>query len=303
MAGFINEYKRYLIEKKNVSANTLESYLRDISQYIAFLGIENDSDISKTDTSSVEGYINELKTIGKSTSTITRTVASIRSYYQFLMIEDVMDFNPAKGIKVDKAEKKMPEILTDKEIRMLLDAPDANEIKGARDKAMLALLYATGIRVSELINLDVQDIRCSKNERGEIICRGSKGIRVIPMYRDAADALYNYILKTRPLLVSADSGNALFINLNGSRLTRQGFWKIVKNYSEAAKINKEITPHTLRHSFAMHLYKNGASLHDLQIMLGHSDISSTQLYAAMSRQNDCGDVYDRCHPMAAKKSN
>lgn len=299
MAGFLSEYKKYLEETKGVSSNTLESYLRDVSQYISYLQLENDYDITHTNAASVEAYTEYLKTENKSNATITRMVASMRSYYQFLMMIGVMDNNPAKNVKIERVKKKIPEVLTDKEIRMLLEAPNANEIKGARDKAMLELLYATGIRVSELIGLNVQDIHCAKNVRGEIICRNGKGARIIPMHREAADALLHYITAVRPLLVSAESGGALFINLNGSRLTRQGFWKIVKNYAEATKINKEITPHTLRHSFAIHLYQNGASLHDLQVMLGHSDISSTQLYAAMSRQNSYGDVYDRCHPLAA----
>jgi len=296
--GIIADYKNYLTEKKGVSANTLESYLRDISQYVSYLCLDDENELLKTDAATVEGYVDHLHSINKSAATVTRTVASIRSLYQFLMLEGLMDSNPAKSVKIEKVKKKMPEVLTDKEIRLLLEAPNANEIKGLRDKSMLELLYATGIRVSELINLDTQDVRYAKGERGEIICRGSKGIRIIPMHREAAETLRKYIVSVRPLLISADSGDALFINLNGSRLTRQGFWKIVKNYTEIAKISKEITPHTLRHSFAIHLYQNGASLHDLQVMLGHSDISSTQVYAAMSRQNCYGDVYDRCHPLA-----
>lgn len=300
--GFISEYKNYLVDKKGVSSNTLESYIRDISQYTSYLQTGEDSELLTVSTEKIGEYVEHLRELNKSAATITRTVASIRSFYQFLMIQGLIDNNPAKSVKIEKVKKKMPEILTDKEIRLLLEAPNANEIKGSRDKAMLELLYATGIRVSELINLDIKDVRYAKGERGEILCRGSKGLRIIPMHREAADSLRKYITSVRPLLVSGDSGDALFINLNGSRLTRQGFWKIVKNYTELAKIDKEITPHTLRHSFAIHLYQNGASLHDLQIMLGHSDISSTQVYAAMSRQSSYGDVYDRCHPLAAKSN-
>lgn len=300
MTAYLPEFKTYLVEKKGVSRNTLESYMRDVRQYVDYLQLGSGEEIANTTAASVESYISNLHTLGKSPATVTRTVASVRAYYQFLMLEGVISSNPAKGIKLERAEKKSPEVLTDKEIRQLLATPDINELKGCRDKAMLELLYATGIRVSELIGLNVSDVRFGKNEHGEIICRGNKGVRIIPMHSEAVDAISNYINDIRPLLISADSGDALFINLNGSRLTRQGFWKIIKSYAEQAQIKKEITPHTLRHSFAIHLYQNGASLHDLQTLLGHADISSTQIYASLARKNSRNDVYDRCHPLAAK---
>ncbi len=292
-----NEFKTYLIEKKAVSSNTLESYLRDVTKYLDFLS-QSDVSPSNADSAIIESFVDELKEANKSAATITRTVASIRSFYQFLILNGVVAANPAKSIKLEKAEKKLPQILNDKEIRLLLSMPNADEPKGARDKAMLEVLYATGIRVSELINLNLEDVKCSRNERGEIICRGSKSIRSVPMHPAAVAAMSYYINNIRPMLAAEDTADALFINLNGQRLTRQGFWKIVKNYAEEAKIDKEITPHTLRHSFAMHLYQNGASLHDLQVMLGHADISSTQLYANIVKKNSFSDVYDRCHPFA-----
>ncbi len=293
----LNDFKKYLIEKKAVSDNTLESYSRDVTRYLEYLS-KNSVKPSEADTNIISGFVDELKILNKSTSTITRTVASIRSFYQYLILRGMVDNNPAKNIKLEKTEKKLPEILNDKEIRLLLSMPNSEEPKGARDKAMLEVLYATGIRVSELINLNVNDVKCSKNERGEIICRGGKVIRTVPMHPAAVSAMSYYINNIRPMLLNENSDDALFINLNGQRLTRQGFWKIVKNYAEEAKIDKEITPHTLRHSFAMHLYQNGASLHDLQIMLGHADISSTQLYANIVKKNSFADVYDRCHPFA-----
>lgn len=301
MVDYIAEFRSYLVDKKGVSANTLESYMRDVSQFMSFWSSQkSDKLINSAETADVEDFIEFLREENKSAATVTRMLASVRSFYQFLMISNAASSNPAKSIKLERTEKKNPEIMTNKEIQMLLAAPNPSEFKGARDKAMLEVLYATGIRVSELINLNVSDIRCSPNERGEVICHGSRGVRNIPMHAIATEAVAYYINSVRPMLVSADSGDALFINLNGSRLTRQGFWKIVKTYAEIAKIKKEITPHTLRHSFAMHLYQNGASLQDLQAMLGHADISSTQMYANISRENSYADVYDRCHPLAAK---
>ena len=297
MEKILNDFKSYLVEKKAVAENTLESYMRDVRKYCDYL-IECKVKAEEADSALIEEYVDVLRQAGKSAATITRTVASVRSFYQYLILSGIAENNPAKGIKLEKSVKKLPEILDDKEIRTLLATPNVNEPKGARDKAMLEVLYATGIRVSELINLNLGDVKCTKNERGEILCRGGKSMRTIPMHPIAVASMLNYINKIRPLLATEESGDALFINLNGMRLTRQGFWKIVKNYAQAAKIEKEITPHTLRHSFAMHLYQNGASLHDLQKMLGHADISSTQLYANIVKQTSFSDVYDRCHPFA-----
>lgn len=306
MTAYINEFSTYLVETKAVSSNTLESYKRDVKQYIDYLCAEEDIDGSERVINStvedVSEFIEHLRESGKSTATITRMLASVRSYYQFLMINGVVDSNPAKQIKVERAVKKIPNILSDTEVIRLLNAPNPADLKGARDKAMLELLYATGIRVSELINLNISDVKCEKGTRGEVHCVGAKTQRSIPMHMEATNALHYYLTSIRPLLVTPDSDDALFINLNGSRLSRQGFWKIVKNYAEIANISGEITPHTLRHSFAMHLYQNGASLHDLQLMLGHADISSTQLYANMSQMSKCQDVYDRCHPLSAKQT-
>lgn len=295
--ALLNEFKKYLVEKKAVADNTLESYSRDVTRYLEYLSQIN-VEPAKADTKVMEDFVAELKEANKSAATITRTVASIRAFYQYLILCGISTTNPAKSIKLEKTEKKLPEILNDKEIRLLLSMPNTEDFKGARDKAMLETLYATGIRVSELINLNVNDVKCSRAERGEIICRGGKNIRTVPMHQAAVAAMSHYINNVRPVLANESSNDALFINLNGQRLTRQGFWKIVKNYAETAKIEKEITPHTLRHSFAMHLYQNGASLHDLQKMLGHADISSTQLYANIVKKNSFSDVYDRCHPFA-----
>lgn len=304
MSDFIEQFQSYLIENKGVSQNTLESYMRDVNQYVGFIKsneeFSGEDSCAKKQEEGIQAFIDHLRELNKSSATITRMLASVRSYYQYLMQIGVVQCNPAKQIKLERTKKKVPEILSAKEILHLLSMPDENDNKGVRDKAMLELLYATGIRVSELINLNVNDLDLKPGERGQVFCRGSKSNRTIPVHKSAVSALLAYLNDVRPLLLTSESGDALFVNLNGARLSRQGFWKIVKNYADEAKIKKDITPHTLRHSFALHLYQNGASLHDLQQMLGHADISSTQMYANMSRKAGCSDVYDRCHPLAAR---
>ncbi len=305
MLDFIEQFQNYLVGTKGVSQNTLESYMRDVNQYVSFVRSSEelclDCDDTEKSVAGINAFLDHLRSMNKSSATVTRMLASVRSYYQFLMQAGVIDSNPAKQIKLERTKKKIPEILTDIEILNLLAMPNLQDAKGVRDKAMLELLYATGIRVSELINLNLGDINCVRDFRGEVVCKNAKGQeRVVPIHKSAVNALIEYRDNVRPKLVSAESGDALFVNLNGARLSRQGFWKIVKTYAEDAKIEKEITPHTLRHSFALHLYQNGASLHDLQQMLGHADISSTQMYANMSRKTGCNDVYDRCHPLAAR---
>ncbi|MDR1002455.1 MAG: tyrosine recombinase [Oscillospiraceae bacterium] len=299
MTETLNSFRDYLVEQQGVSSNTLESYMRDIVKFSDYVDTRG---VAAGDVTSpfICEYTDSLKENGKSAATITRTIASIRSFYRFLIQYGFASHNPTKGVKLEKTEKKPPEILDDAEIRTLLSMPSVDDNKGIRDKAMLELLYATGIRASELINLNVGDVNClDKNTRGSIVCAGAKEPRTIPIHASACEILRHYIEEIRPkLLMGHDSGEqALFINLNGQRLTRQGFWKIVKVYAENAGINKDIKPHTLRHSFAMHLYRNGASLQDLQKMLGHADISSTQVYANIVKQTSF-DVYDRCHPFA-----
>ena len=242
----------------------------------------------------LESYVRQLTDSKKSNSTITRNIAAIRCSYQFLIISGLTTGNPAKMVKLEKVQKKMPQILSGKEIELLLSQPNVKEPKGCRDKAMLELLYATGIRVSELVDLNVEDINL---HTGMLRCRSDKSERMIPVYQTAVSIISDYILRARSLIVIPDSGHALFTNLNGRRLTRQGFWKIVKGYAEQAGIVKEITPHTLRHSFALHLLENGADLKDIQLMLGHADISSTQVYVHMLNDH-FKEVYNNCHPRA-----
>ena len=205
-----------------------------------------------------------------------------------------MALNPARGIAPAKVERKLPQILTSKEVELFLEQPDPADAKGCRDKAMLELLYATGIRVSELISLDLAHLNLSA---GFIRCPGRGKERIIPLYQTAVRALGDYVEHVRPQMVERPDTSALFVNMSGERMSRQGIWKIIKHYQEKAGIQKDITPHTLRHSFAAHLLENGADLRSIQEMLGHADISSTQIYAQLVNQK-LKDVYNKAHPRA-----
>lgn len=273
MYDFYSMFRQYLTEQKANSANTRESYLRDVQYFLDFLA-KLDITPLEADERDIQSYVQHLAGLNRSTTTISRNLASVRCFYKSLLVLGLVDHNPAKAIKLEKAEKKLPQVLLGEEIELLLQQPDITEPKGCRDKAMLELLYATGIRASELINLNIQDINLRS---GILYCQGSKGVRSIPVYPSAVVAVSDYIYRMRGLIAGPDSGDALFVNLNGGRLTRQGFWKIVKGYAVEAGITKEITPHTIRHSFALHLLENGASVKDIQTMMGHADISSTQV--------------------------
>lgn len=289
-------FREYLVNQKSNSVNTRDSYLRDVSNFLEFLDKQSVASPVLATEQKLDEYVAHLRGLNRSATTISRNIASVRCFYKFLIFTGEMDVNPARSVKLEKTEKKLPQVLSGEEIDLLLQQPRVTDAKGCRDKAMLELLYATGIRVSELINLNVKDINL---RAGILYCRGSKGIRSIPVYPSAIVAVSDYIYRMRDLIVDAESGDALFVNLNGSRLTRQGFWKIVKGYALDAGILKEITPHTLRHSFAMHLLQNGASVKDIQTMMGHADISSTQVYVQMlGLDNHVKSVYNHCHPRA-----
>lgn len=293
MDDYYSMFSDYLTNQKSNSVNTRESYLRDILFFLEFLSEDGVSPL-ETDEKMIQRYVDHLYDIGRSPTTVSRNLASVRCFYKFLIFRGLLDTNPAKGIKLEKAVKKLPQVLSGEDIERLLAQPDITEPKGCRDKAMLELLYATGIRVSELINLNIKDVNLRS---GVLYCHGSKGIRPIPMYPSAVVAVSDYIYRMRGLIAGPESGNALFVNLNGGRLTRQGFWKIVKGYAAEANIQQEITPHTLRHSFALHLLENGASVKDIQTMMGHADISSTQVYVQLL-DNHVKEVYLDCHPKA-----
>ncbi len=293
MPDLLPLYEEYLTTEKGSSANTVSSYLRDVRQFAAAM---EEQDVALTDvlTQDVEAYTDGLLRKGKSPATVTRSAASIKSFYQCLLARGFVDQNPAKKVKPAKVERKLPQILTGKEVELFLEQPDRGDLKGCRDKAMLELLYATGIRVSELIDLDVDDLNLPG---GVLNCRSKGKDRVIPLYPVAIRALEEYIRNVRPQLLGTPDETALFVNMNGERMSRQGFWKLIKHYQEKAGIQKDITPHTLRHSFAAHLLENGADLRSIQEMLGHADISSTQIYSHMVKQK-LQDVYHKAHPRA-----
>ena len=293
MNDYYSMFSEYLTNQKANSANTRESYLRDTMFFLEYLsGIGTAP--QDADEEVIQKYVDRLHELKRSPTTISRNLASVRCFYKFLIFRGQLDHNPAKGIKLEKAEKKLPQVLSGEEIELLLAQPDITEPKGCRDKAMLELLYATGIRASELINLNLKDINLRS---GVLYCHGSKGVRSIPVYPSAVVSVSDYIYRMRGLITGPASGSALFVNLNGGRLTRQGFWKIVKGYAIEAGITKEITPHTLRHSFALHLLENGASVKDIQTMMGHADISSTQVYVQLL-DSHVKQVYNDCHPKA-----
>ena len=284
-------YQQYLIEVKNSSENTLSSYSRDIEQYLRWL---ETTDLSPQSASQVDvdHYTKYLLGLGKSVATATRSLASLKSFYSFLLREGIVSVNPAKGVVLEKIERKLPQVLSNKEVDLFLEQPDPRDTKGCRDKAMLELLYATGIRVTELIDLNLEHLNLSA---GFLRCVTKKKERIIPLYSTAVRALADYIEHVRPQLIEQPDERALFVNMNGSRMSRQGFWKIIKHYQDQAGIQKDITPHTLRHSFATHLLENGADLRSIQEMLGHADIASTQVSTQVINQK-LKDVYNRAHP-------
>jgi integrase/recombinase XerD len=259
--------------------------------YLREINLQN---IANSNKPTVITYLLYLQKKGRATSTISRNLASIRSFYQYIYKNKLIDHDPTAELESPKVEKKLPQILSPEEVELLLEQPQCVDLKGYRDKAMLELLYATGIRVSELIQLDVLSLNI---ELAFIKCNKGAKERVIPIGSMAISALKEYLGKSRPLLIQSPDETALFVNINGNRLTRQGFWKIIKQYKNQAQINKDITPHTLRHSFAAHLLENGADLRSIQEMLGHSDISSTQIYAQIAK-NRIKEVYKKTHPRA-----
>ena len=293
MSDLMCTFEDELKTEKRSSANTVSSYLRDAAQFEAAMA-QQGRRMEEVETEDIQEYVHSLIRRGKSAATVTRSVASIRCFYRCLMDIGVCDRDPTKGVSPVKVERKLPQVLTSKEVELFLDQPECTDLKGYRDRAMLELLYATGIRVSELIDLNVSDL----NLPGGVLRCESKGkARVIPLYPAAIRALNEYLNTVRPQLIDDPGEEALFVNMSGERMSRQGFWKLIKFYQEKAGIHKDITPHTLRHSFAAHLLENGADLHSIQEMLGHADISSTQVYSKLVDQ-ELKSVYRKAHPRA-----
>ena len=283
----------FLKDDKKLSDNTLQSYRRDIEQYEKYVS-DNKINYLKVTEETILEYMEYLREENKKESTISRSLASIRSFYQYLIRVKKIKKDPTMTIESPKINKRTPNILTSKEVELLLDQPKDVDLKGTRDKAMLEFAYATGMRVTEMISLDIDDV---KLDEGYVVCRGRSKSRNIPLGSMSLKALKEYIDDARPYLIRDEEEDALFVNVNGTRLTRQGFWKIVKYYKEQAHIEKDITPHVLRHSFATHLLQNGADLKAIQTMLGHSDISSTQVYMQF-QDPGIKNEYKKAHPRA-----
>ena len=286
-------FLEFLQNDKKASDNTLQSYRRDIVYYSKYLD-SNNLNYAKVKEEDIKEYLEYMNSVGKKASTISRNLASIRSFYQFLVRNKKIKQDPTAHVQSPKIEKKAPSILTSQEVELLLEQPKDIDLKGTRDKAMLEFAYATGMRVTEIISLNIEDV---KLDEAYVVCHSGSKQRNIPLGTMCLKALKEYIEEARPVLIHDDSVNALFVNVNGQRLTRQGFWKIVKYYKEQAHITKDITPHVLRHSFATHLLQNGADLKVIQTMLGHSDISSTQVYMQF-QDNGLKDAYKKAHPRA-----
>ena len=295
MLDLIHAYENHLIKVKQASENTVSSYLRDIRQFSAWMLQNDGTTVLNANQQNISSYLDYLHQQGKSSATASRTLASLKNFYSYAVSTGFLEASPVTSdIHVERGEKKLPQILSGREVELLLAQPSASDPKGLRDKAMLEVMYATGMRVTELIGLNVDDVNL---DLGIVKCSNNKKHRSIPLYPAALKALGLYMREVRIGMVSDPSENALFVNVGGVRMSRQGFWKILKHYQAKAGIEKDITPHTLRHSFAVHLLENGADLGSLQELMGHSDISSTQMYTHMINQK-LKTVYDKCHPKA-----
>ena len=294
MLDLIQAYENYLSKVKQASRNTIDSYMRDVRQFAMWLRDEEQLDVIDATQQNIAAYLSHLEDEGRTGATISRSLASLKNFYAYVVSSGFLEVTPVTEIKVNRGEKKLPQILTGREIELLLAQPACVDPKGFRDKAMLEVMYATGIRVSELINLNIDDVNL---EQGVIKCVDAKKTRIIPLYPAALKALSVYIRDVRASMLATPTEEALFVNMNGIRMSRQGFWKILKHYQATAHIEKEITPHTLRHSFAVHLLENGADIGSLQELMGHSDVSSTQMYTQLINQK-LQSVYKKCHPKA-----
>ena len=283
----------FLENDKKLSENTLQSYKRDLKQFKRYLEA-CEIHYNRVKEEDIKDYIRELQEDGKKASSISRCIASIRSFYQFVLKRKKIKVDPTANIQSPKIEKRVPNVLTSKEVELLLEQPKDVDLKGIRDKAMLEFAYATGMRVTEIISLNIDDVNL---EEKYVTCKNGTKQRNIPLGTMSLKALQEYIEEARDVLIKNEDEKALFVNINGTRLTRQGFWKIIKYYKEQAHITKDITPHVLRHSFATHLLQNGADLKAIQTMLGHSDISSTQVYMQFQDEG-LKDVYKKAHPRA-----
>lgn len=296
MNGFINDFMNYLSAEKKMAQNSLDAYKRDVQEFGDMIRDRQGLSLSDATNTEVVSFLLKLKNEGKSAATVNRKIASLRAFYGFMLQENHVTVNPTANIKSPRIERKSIEYLTIEEVETLLSTPDKS-LKGLRDKAILELLYATGIRVSEVaaMNLDEVNLRM-----GFVTCTGEHGkARIIPMGRPSRAAVEEYIYDVRAKLLKDENSpeKALFVNYTGGRFTRQGLWKLLKEYAALAGLENKLTPQTLRNSFAVHMIQNGADLKSLQELMGHEDITATQIYLSVSK-NRIKEVYDRAHPRA-----
>ena len=296
MEQLIESYIAYLSDVKHASQNTIQSYRRDLNKMRDYFLGNGISDVNEVNATSLGSYVLYLENSGMSSATVSRSIASIRSFFLYLLSRGYVKGNPTEQIKPPKVEKKAPDVLTVEEVNLLLQQPKGKNAKEIRDKAMLELLYGTGLRVSELISLKKTDLNLPMNY---IQCECGGKSRIIPIEEEAKRALTVYLEEARPQM--AKQSEYLFVNVKGDEMSRQGFWKLLKAYAKKANIDKDITPHMIRHSFASHMVSNGADLHAVQEMLGHSDISTTQIYLP-GKLGHLKEVYDKAHPRAVRKA-
>ena len=289
MEKVMTEYLNFLKNTKKSSDNTIQAYKRDLNFFFEYLN-KNKIEYLNVEYDDIQKYIEELNNEGRKAASISRRLATLRSFYGYLVKKKLIKSIPTNKVNTPKVEKKAPMILTSDEVEILLSQPKSDDLKGIRDKAMLEFAYATGMKVSEIINLDLKDVNLVDSY---VVCNEGYSKRVVPLGRISKEALEEYLNNSRPYLLKTDDEKPLFVNVMGNRLTRQGFWKIIKQYQEQAHIDKEITPHVLRHSFATHLLQNGADMRAVQTMLGHTDIASTQVYMKL-----IDDQYKENHPRA-----
>ncbi|MDD3168473.1 MAG: tyrosine recombinase XerD [Eubacteriales bacterium] len=296
MDRFLNEFMNYLSSEKKMAKNSLEAYKRDVLEFEGIIREKQNLVLSEASNTEVVAYLLKLKNDGKSAATVNRKIASLRAFYNYLTAQRLISANPTVNIKSPKIERKRIEYLTIEEIENLLSKPDQS-VKGMRDRAILELLYATGIRVSEIVEMNIEDVNL---RMGFVTCTGEHGkARIIPMGRPSRAAVEEYIYEIREKFIKSTGSTekALFVNYTGNRLTRQGLWKLLKEYAKLAGIENKLTPQTLRNSFAVHMIQNGADLKSLQELMGHEDISATQIYHSVSK-NRIKEVYDKSHPRA-----
>ena len=292
---YTEEFVNYLQKEKRMAANTLEAYKRDVVGFLSFEESRGMTDVLETSSTEIVAYLHSLKTSGKSASTVNRKLASVRSFFNYLVKQGYITENPTTGIKSPKIERKELEYLSLEEIDQLLESPDTS-LKGIRDRAILEVLYATGIKVSELIEANVEDVNF---RMGFITCaQSSSRARIVPLGRPSRAALEEYVYDVRKKLLKDNKDEkALFVNYYGQRITRQGLWKMLREYGEKTGLSHKLTPNTLRNSFAVHMLQNGADLKSLQELMGHEDITATQVYLSATK-NRIKDVYDKTHPRA-----